>query len=78
MTPCNCDRNFGHFPSSEAEKPTVFGVLQPEMKDSDYNFSHDRDHMPSLELYSFVRGAFVMKEPAASFFTVAAEYQGTR
>ena len=43
------------------------------MKDSDYNCSHDSDHMPSLELCILVRGTFVVEEPAASFFTVAAE-----
>jgi len=42
------------------------------------NFSRDSDHMPTLELYSLVRVTFVVEEPAASFFTVAAEYQGTR
>jgi len=48
------------------------------MKESDYNFSCDSVHMPSLELCSLVRGTFDVEEPAASFFTVAAEYQGTR
>jgi len=43
------------------------------MKDSYYNFSHDSDHMPSLELCSLVKGTFVVEEPTASFFTVAAE-----